>query len=281
MRTFTCALAALGALTLAPSVHAVIIFSDNFDGYANQAAFEAAWTPIGTLAPTSATLSSAESVSPSQSVLMPVSTSNGQQRNRISFAESSTVADPLPGTKVIWSFDFFDSNAAVNPARNYLNLQDGTAPSLTGQLVSMGLNNNQVSSNSGGNFYMARILGFSPVAIDPDGGPNELVTGTSQYFKLNDFGVGLRSTGWHNLKVIIASDDNVAQDYYFYVDGQLAERVLNIGTAIRSYDNVVIGSGFTNASTIAYADNVIVQTPEPASLALAGGMLAVLLGRRR
>ena len=41
----------------------------------------------------------------------------------------------------------------------------------------MGFNDNQTGANSGGQFYMGRILGYTVPAIDPDGGPNESVTG--------------------------------------------------------------------------------------------------------
>ena len=46
-----------------------------------------------------------------------------------------------------------------------------------GQVVSLGMNNNQFVTSSGGNYYMARILGYTPLTIDPDGGPNESYTG--------------------------------------------------------------------------------------------------------
>lgn len=42
----------------------------------------------------------------------------------------------------------------------------------------MGFNNNQSGPNSGGQYYMARILGYTvPTTADPDGGPVESVGG--------------------------------------------------------------------------------------------------------
>ena len=84
------------------------------------------------------------------------------------------------GDKLIWSFDFYDS-ATGNPNRNYANLQDDAAPAASPatQLISIGLNNNQAAADSGGNYYMARVLGFAQTAVDPDGGPNESAGGTS------------------------------------------------------------------------------------------------------
>jgi hypothetical protein len=100
----------------------------------------------------------------------------------------------------------------------------------------------------------------------------------------------LRSTGWHNLKVVLSSDDGLSTDYDFYVDGVLAERVHNIGTAaqIRSYDVIRLGSGLSNANNAAYYDNMRVQTggpdliPEPTSLVLVGlGLFGVFHAGRR
>ncbi len=274
------ALLAIAVLAiLSGNSSATIVLSDNFDGYADQAAYVAAWPAIGTVAPTSTALSTAQAVSPTKSVQLPVSTANGQQRNRRSFTETGAVGI---GDQIIWSFDYYDTAPTGAPQRNSLNLQDTTAPGSANQLISIGFNNNQTGANSGGQFYMARILGFAPVApyVDPDGGPNE--TGTLNnnapltfpYVKLNDFGVGSRSLGWHNLKVVITTDDALSTDYYFYVDNVLAERVLNIGTAaqIRSYDNITIGSGLTNGGTEAFVDNMRLEfvqavIPEAGSIA--------------
>jgi hypothetical protein len=262
----------LVAASITPA-QAAIILIDNFDGYADQAAFQTAWPAIGTVAPTSGELSTAQASSSPQSIRNAGTTTTGQMRNRRSFGD---IPAPAPGNPISWSFDFYDSAPTVSPARNFSNLQDGTAPSATNQLVAMGLNNNQTLANSGGNYYMARILGYSVVTTaDPDGGPAESVSGSGAFFKLNDFGVGLRSSGWHNLKVLISTDDGLSTDYAFYVDGVLAEFVSNVGTAasIRQYDNIAIGSGLSNASTEVFFDNMRLSVvPEPASLALVGLM---------
>jgi hypothetical protein len=274
--------------------------ADKFDQYADQAAFQAAWPAIGTTAPQSADLSTAnpnQIAVPDKSVEVDAEASvNAKQRNQRIFAETG---NPSPTQNIVFSFDFYDSNAAAAPYRQHSNLQDSTAASATNQLISMGLNNNQTVANSGGNYYMARILGYNVDGADadtlpdpdPDGGPTESVAGSGAYFKLNDFGVGLRSTGWHNLRVVIGSDDGLSTDYAFYVDGILAERVSNVGTAasIRSYDVVRLGSGLSNGGNAAQYDNVRVQTgtqlliPEPTGLVLTGLALLgmCLAGRRR
>lgn len=284
--SFACAARALALATIGVRIAgAGVILSDNFDNYANQAAFEAAWPAIGTVAPTSAELSNAQSVSASNSIHTPGTATTGQNRNRRTFTESGTLGI---GDQLIFSFDFYDSAPAGAPQRNFANLQDTTAPGSANQLVSMGLNNNQTGANSGGQFYMARILGYTvPTTADPDGGPAESVGGAGAYFKLNDFGVGARGTtaGWHNLKAILSTDDGVATDYAFYVDNVLAEKVSDVGGAgtLRSYDNVTLGSGVSNGSTEAFFDNARVEfvpAPEPASFALLG-IAAVTFFRRR
>jgi len=278
MKHTTFALALAGILSLSGNAFAQVII-EPFDGYADQAAFEAVWAPIGTVAPFSANLSSAQFVSPSNSVEILGTATNSQQRNRRTFADTSPIS---VNDQIVFSFDFYDSAPAANPFRQYSNLQDTTAPGGTGQLISMGLNNNQTGANSGGQFYMARILGYTvPLTPDPDGGPDESVGGASAYFKLNNFGVGARSLGWHNLRVVIGTDDGLSMDFEFFVDGVLAERVSNVGTAasFRMYDNIVLGSGLSNGTNTAYYDNVFLNiqpVPEPTSMAL--GLVAVLGG---
>jgi hypothetical protein len=271
--------------TLAGSARGSIItvMSDDFDGYANQAAFEAAWPAIGTVAPTSAELSTAQASSAPNSVRVPGTATNSQSRNQRVFSETGTIGI---GDQLVWSFDFFDSAPTGAPQRNHSNLQDTTAPSGTNQLIAMGFNNNQSGANSGGQFYMARILGYTvPTTADPDGGPAESVGGSGAFFKLNDFGAGARSLGWHNLKAILLTNDGLSTDFEFYVDNVLAEKVSDVGTgaSIRSYDNIRLGSGLSNGGTEAFFDNVSVAfnaVPEPASLGLlaTAGLLFV---RRR
>jgi hypothetical protein len=286
MRIFTrlCA-AALALAGLTSAGNAAVVFSDNFDGYADQAAYQAAWPVVGTQPST--TLSSAQSVSAPNSVLVPSSTTTATSpRNQRTFAETGSVSLTQ---QVVWSFDFFDDAPTAAPYRQHANLQDGATVVTNGQLIAMGMNNNQSATNSGGQYYMGRILGYTvPTTADPDGGPAESVGGASAFFKLNDFTAPHRSAGWHNLKVIVSTDDATlgTLDYAFYVDNVLAERVSNIansgtGPVNPSWDLIRVGSGVSSPQ-LAYYDNFNVEVvPEPASLGLIGLSGIALLARRR
>ena len=108
--------------------------------------------------------------------------------------------------------------------------------------------------------------------------PAESVGGANAFFKLNDFstetatpgvwtGPGSRSEGWHNLKVVMSTDDNVDTDYNFYVDNVLAEHVNVVGTP-RTYTHLRIGSGLSSP-TDAYYDNFKLEhilAPPPGGL---------------
>lgn len=271
MNKFKVAAMGLAGLLAASHAQAAVIVNDTFDTYANQAAFQAVWVPIASDATApSALLSSAQSVSSPNSAHVPGTASNNQYRNRLTHAETGVIGI---GDQLIWSFDFYDATGTGNPQRNYANLQDTTAPSGTPQLISMGLNNNLLATDQGGNYYMARLLGGAS-----NGGA------ASGYFKLNDAGAPLRSAGWHNLKAVLSTDDGLSTDFQFYVDNILSETVLNVGTVIRSYDNITMGSAFSNGSTEAFFDNMrleyIPAVPEPTSLALLG-VAGLFFGRRR
>ncbi len=230
-----------------------MLLHDSFDSYADQAAFASAWTPVGQAA--SGALQSSNWVSASQGVYYGTTA----QRNERSFTESGTAT---AFDSITFSFNYFDYDAQASPYRQYANLQDGTSPSSGGQLISLGLNNNLTASADGGNFYMARILGYNGNA----------------YFKLNDNSTLLRTTGWHNLAVTISD-----VDFQFFVDGMLAETVPQTGLTLRSYDVVRLGSGLSSTNPTFFDDVqvLISQVPEPTIAAFLGLGLCTLIGFRR
>jgi hypothetical protein len=249
-----------GAMVLLASVStskAAVIFSDNFDSYANQTAFQTAWPVVGT----STTLDTTTFFSSGQSA------QGGTAATRNTHAFTGTT--PTASNAVEFSFRFYDSNSAAAAYRQVSEIDNTTSPGASGQLFAMGLNNN-ISST----FYMARVLGA-------DGG-----TGSGSFFKLDGTGTPnsgnsalTRTTGWHLLTVDIFSTGTAN----FYVDGLLART--NIGTfTVRSMDTIRLGSGITSLNTANF-DDVVVQTiavPEPASIGmLAVASLATLCRKRR
>ncbi|MEA2710307.1 MAG: hypothetical protein QOF78_2908 [Phycisphaerales bacterium] len=241
---------ALTMVGLAGNAGAAILLQDNFETYANQAAFQAAWPASGTgTAGNSGTLTTAESFSPPNSINYPTATGF---RNNKNFGDTTgTVIVPIE-----WSFRFFDSDSTAGAYRQYSEIIDG-AGSGVGQLIALGLNNNIVS-----NHYMVRVLG------------SDAGSGVSAFAKLDGAGVPTRTTGWHELKAVIKGS---SAD--FYVDGFLSKTV-PINT-VRAFDTIRLGSNLSATRSANY-DNVLVQTiPEPATLgllALAGG---ALIRRRR
>lgn len=283
----------------ASTVQSQIYFEDNFDSYTDQTAFESVWAPVGcTLSgiPAACTVSPGQGNTLSQdfpergNVLLNVSppaaapgTLNESDRNQIILTPAQTPPLLTVGAKLAFSFDFFDIEAyngtlgspyRQNVTLQYRNPADGTFPLISGQLLAMGFNNSQNGSQSGGQFYMGRVLGYDPrnapgatPPADPDGGPEEAVGGGGAFFKLNDFstgtsaGPGSRQTGeenaWRNLKVEVTTNDGSTQDYAFYVDGVLAERVSSI-PGLRQYNVIRLGSGVSSTQD-AYYDNFLLE----------------------
>ncbi len=274
--------------------HAVIVFQDNFDSYfdgsgnPDQTAFTNVWTPIGCQgAGSTCTLNTTSTVSNqvsndfvgidalhdkailNHSPIQPTpGTNDAAERNQITFPASPTVN---VGDKLSFSFDFYDIAPTAAPYRQYINLQSslavGTLPA--GQLLSMGMNNNQGAAVSGGNYYMTRVLGYSNPTVDPDGGPDEALAATN-YVKLNDYdptptdsvadGPGARGTtaAWHNLKVEITTANGTDTDYNYFVDGVHAEHINVAGSSPRTYSAIRLGAGLSSTND-AYFDNLLVE----------------------
>jgi hypothetical protein len=266
-------LAAVACLSLSAansSAQVTPVFQDNFESYTSQTDFNNAWPVVSTQP--SATWSTDQATSPTHSILSPaVTTAQGNTvaaRNMHTF----TATTPTATNSVVYQFNFFDSTATNASYRQYANLQNSAAPG-SGGLISLGLNNNIISTS-----YMARVLGY-------DGGQ-----GSGAYFPLDGTGVGTtppgRTTGWHALKAVISPTE-----IDLYVDGTLARVVppASVTWSPQPYDRMLLGSGLSNNGNAAYFDDVLVGTvtgvPEPTSLALAGlaasGLAARLVRRRR
>lgn len=238
----------VAVLALAGAASGASIVFDDFE-YASQSAFEAVWAPLTT---PGGTLSTTQAQSPTHSI----NYATTAQRNGRAF----TATTPTATNPVTFSFYFYDSDDTVSPYRQYANLQAGAAPSLTGDLISIGLNNNLTNTPPK---YMARILGFN----------------SSAYFKLDDAGSPDRSTGWHKLAAVV-----FPTEIKFYVDDTLSKTVTGLSLGAKSYDTLRLGSGLTSTRE-AFFDDMTVHNdavPEPAALSLIGlGALGLLRRRRR
>jgi hypothetical protein len=231
-----------------------VLFTDHFDSYANQSAFQTAW-PVGTGA--TRTLSSAQSVSAPNSINL--ATTAG--RNDRNVGEAGQFS---PTNSLRFSFDFYDSNGAAFPYRQISTIVDSAAATSGGGLISMGLDNTMDQNAQGGNFYFGRILGVSV-----NGGASGAV------FKMNDNPALLRSTGWHNLAVEISFNTATTLNYKFFVDNQLAETVNNVTVTNRSFDTIRLGSGVTS-SQVAFIDNVRFENFDPTAVVPEAGSFAAV-----
>lgn len=254
-------LALVGAVSLAVGANAQVLFFDNFDSYADQAAFGAAWN-VG-LVGGGGILSGEQVFSGTQSIKQDLTAKS----SGINFAPVSG-SDAAP---VEWSFKFYDSTQEAN-LRQFATIRDND-PTLA-QLVAIGAYNDTtltknlitgdpVTAADLNTFYACRVA-FSP-------GPN--------WFILNTEGVPTRSTGWHELKAVF-SDTTVD----FYVDGVLGMADIQYAASAGAitFDRLTVGSGLSSANGVGYYDDVKVELiPEPTTIGLLALGLALLARDRR
>src|SRR5687768_13307602 len=127
----TFSLVVVASSVTSPNLLATVLLEDNFDGYADQAAFVAAWPQDGAVA--SGTLSNVQA----DSIPFSINFATTAQRNQRTFAETLEPTTLELGNVIRFSFDFYDSNAALSPYRQHNNLQDGASPSSGGQLIAI------------------------------------------------------------------------------------------------------------------------------------------------
>ena len=240
----------LGTAVLALTAGAQAAFFDNFDSYANQAAFNAVWTP-GTAA---MTLDTDGSPAPQSS---PNTIAQGLDA---AAAFRNLGADSVQLRNVDFSFDFYDGGAALG--RTYALLESrGSSPTASrseglNQIIAIGKYNGTATTKYSGRIAIGSINWFN---LDAPTSPD-------------------RSVGWHTMRIV--GDGAPAPTLTFYVDGKIGKQVTLTqaqGDVLMNW--VQVGSNLTSATTANF-DNVSV-TPEPAPLgflALAG--LAMLRRRR-
>ena len=256
------AITAVGAgLTLAAKADII----DNFDSYANQAAFDAAWT---TAVGTGLDLNTSVFVSSPNSVKNP-GTAAATSIRYDSTGVSALLLD--------FSYDFYDYDAGN--ARDFMQVQSRATSDFTsslGQLLAIGKYNTIV-----GNKYYGRVA-FATGGIYGDGA----TTPVSTWFQLG--GAADRSIGWHSAQILGYADPaNVGMvRYEFYIDGLLGGSVANINNSTVNFNWLVLGSGLSTAPSGIAMDNVNFVTatvPEPSSIALGlvGGLAFLAMWARR
>jgi hypothetical protein len=269
MRFLTLALTALLAGAAAATSNAATIISDNFDGYADQAAFEASWPLSGT----SNSLTSAQSVSAPNSIQQ----NAGTTTLNIKTFSASTATDLIAtnANPVEWSFMFYDDPSNLPVAGNTLGRSYGQlqgrlqSDGSLSQVISMGLWNANIPKASNGvtsttaelrQYYAARVAFIGPNWVLLDTGP-------------------VRSAGWHELKATLG--DTTVQ---FSVDGIAAATYNYAASAgVTGFYNARIGSGVSSNALVAYDNYSLAQVPEPSTLALIvlGFCGVAASGRRR
>ncbi|NLE56879.1 MAG: hypothetical protein GX616_00850, partial [Planctomycetes bacterium] len=221
--TAGCGSVTSNSATLTVTTGGTTIFFDNFDSYANQAAFTTVWpisvSPGGTLS-TSLYFSSPKSIY--------IGTSAA--RNQRNFT-ATVASDAVP---IVWKYRLYDNNT-TNLDRQWCELLDAS-PSIV-QLVALGKSNVLTSMRT---YYAARVA-YSP-------GPG--------WIALNDTGAPTRSVGWHELKAVIKSTT-----IDFYVDGVLAKANVTYANSQGqfSFDRARLGSGYSSTSLAYYDDYSVVS----------------------
>ncbi|HOW17407.1 MAG TPA: PEP-CTERM sorting domain-containing protein [Phycisphaerae bacterium] len=254
-------------------------WGDNFDSYADQAAFQAAW-PTWSTNGTSMQLIQGFGQSDSQCIsgVAPANNQGWNYHNLNSFTDYK----PAPGAVVSWQVSFYDTDPTLplspNPGRNFFHMRaygDANGPG-------MPVNYTDPAPAKGLQGLVALGL-YESASTQYGGGPG----GRGHYaYRLYYGGLNswyataaLRTQGWHTMRMDLDAD---AMQARIWVDGVLDATVpLTDSAKLYAFDGIVAGSGLTSAGyDVAFDDVAVSVTPEPATLLMlaAGGLL---LRRRR
>lgn len=236
-----------GALLAATTVTASAQWTDNFDSYADQAAFNAVWANSG-----SPVLLDTDNDPVAPSPPNTVQQGTAAQQSRREIGTGIMLKD------IDFTIDFYD--AAAGTARAYAMVYGrggagGWTDTLT-QIVAIGKYNTSTT-----NKYWGRIAFGSDNWFTLDLGPD-------------------RSIGWHTARIV----GNGVDTLEFYIDGILgASKTLTPANQTVVMNWVVLGSGLTSAHAMNFDNVSIAVVPEPASLiALGAGLVSMVgLARRR
>ncbi len=204
---------------------------DDFNGYADQAAFEAVWHDTNN----STYYFDAASGNPAGCLILPSPAANyqGRYHRNIGFEADGTDANPLTLT-----FDFW-LDPAVSPgwggARHFVEMRAyagaGYADGALQGGVVIGLNNSSSDAFSTLRYQARVINGSNWLTLDEEAGaPN-------------------RSSGWHTMKIEVTTGQ-----VKFYVDEILCEIEARHGTY--TFDCLILGSDLTAGGWTVRIDNV-------------------------
>lgn len=226
----------------------VTLFSDSFDAYPDQAAFEAVWKDTGASIYTLDSTHDAYGET-GKSVRLASQTANYLGRFiHLAGEFNGTDASPL-----IFSYDMYLPTTSWQGARQWVELRgyagDGPQyPTVAGfnegleEIVAIGVYNAIEVSGQGEVVDTGRFQGRAY--------PSGASSGT--WYTLNQFVAPGRSTGWHNLKFEVRSSQ-----ISFYVDNTLAETVSRASPT--GFDTIVLGSDLTSAGYDVWIDNIMLQ----------------------
>lgn len=237
------------ALGLAQFASADVIWSDNFDSYADQAAMDAVYTQIYPTAP--ALLDQAKGYSDLQSVHFGQPTANSQVRMYKNLGLEAVGTDEMP-VKIEFQVDI--DTIAWN-TRQYIEIRGyagaGYDDGGLEELIAMGFTSSSIDTTK----YAGRVL------LGPEAG----------WFGY----AAAKSTEWTKMTALIKT--NTIEFYINDVLDTTKQRAPGY-----TFDCIVIGSGLSSAGADVWFDDLVVEgIPEPATLALLGlGGLALIRRRR-
>ncbi len=219
---------------------AQVLFTENFDSYADQAALDAVWPPVNVSSNITLTVTNRST-----------SGANSVYQGAASQSSYHGASFSLAGTNLYYRFNFYDANAD-NSARSYGRLESRAGTDYSGALsqqLSLGRYNNITSSTK----YYGRASSATS-AVYANGATNV----TSTWFQLA--GAANVKVGWHLAEVVGAPDPanpTTKTIMKYYVDGVLGGSVANLNNL--TYNWSVLGSGISQAGKEMWYDDVTVE----------------------
>jgi hypothetical protein len=218
-------------------VQDAVVFSDNFDNYVDQAAFNVAWPSLdGCVQPTHTTLSRDTAASCQQSALEPGSTTNTPCRTVHNLGAYLDGSDDVPLTLTVWM-----KSTATAGANNYVELRSNRASDgALQQLLAIGMYN---AVAGGATLYQGR----EAYGTRPDGT-------VVNWFNID--GATRTANTWVKLQIKVKTST-----VDFIVNGTSIHTEPRTNTVL--FNNIVIGSGLSNNGVSAYYDNLGLSLGEP------------------